>query len=49
MYNEDPFTPLEESLEAMNWLLQTGKARYIGFSNWYAWKSAVAYQMQKDN
>jgi len=49
MHKEDPFTPLEESLEAMNTLVQAGKVRYIGFSNWSAWRSAVAYQMQKDN
>jgi aryl-alcohol dehydrogenase-like predicted oxidoreductase len=49
MHKEDPFTPLEESLEAMNSLVQAGKVRYIGFSNWSAWRAAAAYQMQKDN
>ncbi len=49
LHKEDPFTPLEETLEAMNNLVQSGKVRYIGFSNWSVWKSAIAFQMQKAN
>src|SRR5690606_19392634 len=29
----DPFTPLEETLEALNDLVRAGKVRYLGFSN----------------
>lgn len=49
LHKEDPFTPLEEALEALNSLVVAGKVRYVGFSNWSAWRSALAYQMQKDN
>jgi aryl-alcohol dehydrogenase-like predicted oxidoreductase len=49
LHKEDPFTPLEETLAALNSLVEAGKVRYIGFSNWSAWKAAIAWQMQKDN
>jgi aryl-alcohol dehydrogenase-like predicted oxidoreductase len=47
VHKEDPFTPLEETLEALNALVSAGKVRYLGFSNWAAWKAAAALQMQK--
>ncbi len=47
VHKEDPFTPLEETLEALNDLVRAGKVRYPGFSNWSAWKAATAIQMQK--
>src|SRR4029078_11243429 len=47
VHKEDPFTPLEETLEALNDLVRTGKVRYLGFSNWSAWKAATALQIQK--
>jgi aryl-alcohol dehydrogenase-like predicted oxidoreductase len=34
----DPLTPLEETLEALNSLVQSGKVRYIGCSNLAAWQ-----------
>ena len=33
----DPLTPFEETLEALNSLVQSGKVRYIGCSNLAAW------------
>ncbi len=48
VHKEDPFTPLEETLEALNDLARAGKVRYVGFSNWSAWKAAAALQMQKE-
>jgi aryl-alcohol dehydrogenase-like predicted oxidoreductase len=49
VHKEDPFTPLEETLEALDYLVRNGKVRYLGFSNWSAWKAAIAFQMQKSN
>jgi aryl-alcohol dehydrogenase-like predicted oxidoreductase len=49
VHKEDPFTPLEETLSTLNDLVRAGKVRYLGFSNWAAWKTATAVQMQKAN
>ncbi|GFE68879.1 aldo/keto reductase [Chroococcus sp. FPU101] len=49
LHKEDPYTPLEETLEVLNDLVRSGKVRYIGFSNWSAWKAASALQIQKAN
>ncbi len=38
----DPLVPVEESLYAFDILVQQGKVRYIGVSNWAAWQIAVA-------
>jgi len=46
LHKVDPYTPLEETLEALNDLVRAGKVRYIGFSNWPAWRAATAVQMQ---
>ncbi|WP_394998625.1 aldo/keto reductase [Sphingomonas sp.] len=48
-HNDDPHTPLEETLEALDAIVRSGKARYIGFSNWPAWKVAAALELQKAN
>ena len=34
----DSVTPVEETLRALNALVEHGKVRYIGCSNWYAWQ-----------
>jgi aryl-alcohol dehydrogenase-like predicted oxidoreductase len=47
-HREDSYTPLEETLEALDDLVRTGKVRYLGYSNWSAWRAATALQMQKD-
>src|SRR4051812_3190435 len=49
VHKEDLVTPLEETLEALNELVRAGKVRYLGFSNWPAWKAAAALQLQKAN
>lgn len=36
----DPFTPVEETMEALNDIVRAGKARYIGASSMYAWQFA---------
>jgi aryl-alcohol dehydrogenase-like predicted oxidoreductase len=46
-HREDPFTPLEETLEAFDAVVRAGKVRYLGFSNWSAWKAAAALQVQE--
>ncbi len=48
-HRNDLVTPLEETLSALDAIVKSGKARYIGFSNWPAWKAAAAVQMQRDN
>ena len=48
-HREDPFTPLEETLEAFDAVVRAGKVRYLGFSNWSAWKVAAAMEIQKAN
>ena len=48
-HRDDPHTPLEETLAAMDALVRAGKVRYLGFSNWPAWKVAAAMEMQKAN
>jgi aryl-alcohol dehydrogenase-like predicted oxidoreductase len=49
VHRTDPFTPLEETLEALDAVVKAGKARYIGFSNWPAWQAAAAISAQKAN
>src|SRR5437868_5618107 len=48
VHRDDTVTPLEETLAALNDLVRAGKVRYLGFSNWPAWKAAAALQMQKE-
>lgn len=47
VHREDPFTPLEESLLALDDIVRAGKVRYLGFSNWSAWKASTAVELQK--
>ena len=48
-HREDPYTPLEETLAALDAVVRAGKVRYLGFSNWSAWKAAAALEIQKAN
>ena len=45
----DPYTPAEETLEALHDLVRQGKVRYVGFSNWPAWRAAEAVGLQKEH
>jgi aryl-alcohol dehydrogenase-like predicted oxidoreductase len=42
IHGNDAVTPIEETLRALDTLVQQGKVRYIGVSNWLAWKIAKA-------
>jgi len=48
-HREDPYTPLEETLQALDTVVRAGKVRYLGFSNWSAWRVAAAMEIQKAN
>lgn len=41
----DPFTPVEETMMALDDLVRSGKIRYVGFSDTPAWKVAQAQTM----
>ncbi len=42
LHNVDTVTPIEESLAALDVLVQQGLVRYVGVSNWSAWQMARA-------
>jgi aryl-alcohol dehydrogenase-like predicted oxidoreductase len=42
IHGNDVITPIEETLRALDTLVNNGKVRYIGVSNWQAWKIAKA-------
>jgi aryl-alcohol dehydrogenase-like predicted oxidoreductase len=42
IHANDYITPIEETLRALDTLVTQGKVRYIGCSNWQAWKIARA-------
>jgi aryl-alcohol dehydrogenase-like predicted oxidoreductase len=50
IHSYDPLTPLEETLRALDSLVQSGKVRYIGCSNVAAWQlmKALAISEQKN-
>ncbi len=48
-HKEDSFTALEETLSALDAIVRAGKVRYLGFSNWSAWKVAAALEIQRAN
>jgi len=42
IHGSDSITPIDETLRALDDLVSAGKVRYIGASNWEAWKIAKA-------
>jgi Predicted oxidoreductases (related to aryl-alcohol dehydrogenases) len=49
IHRADPFTPWEETLEALHDLVKMGKVRYLGASTMRAWQFAKALHIQKSN
>jgi len=47
VHRVDLNTPVEETVAALETLVQQGKVRYVGFSNWPAWMAAKAVGIQK--
>ncbi|MGA9531593.1 MAG: aldo/keto reductase [Anaerolineales bacterium] len=45
----DPNTPIEETLSALNDIVRSGRARYIGASSMYAWQFAKALHTSETN
>ena len=43
----DPHTPMEEALVALEDIVRSGRARYIGVSNWAGWQIAKALGIQE--
>ncbi|MGZ3259622.1 MAG: aldo/keto reductase [Croceibacterium sp.] len=43
----DPHTPMEEALRALEDIVRSGRARYVGVSNWAAWQIAKALGIQE--
>jgi aryl-alcohol dehydrogenase-like predicted oxidoreductase len=42
LHSDDTTTPLDETLEALDVIVKSGRARYIGVSNFFAWRLAKA-------
>jgi aryl-alcohol dehydrogenase-like predicted oxidoreductase len=42
LHSYDGATPIDEALGALDAVVESGKARYVGFSNWPAYKVALA-------
>lgn len=43
----DPFTPVEETLRALENLVRRGLVRYVGYSNFSAWQAAKCVGIQR--
>ncbi|TIX52942.1 MAG: aldo/keto reductase, partial [Mesorhizobium sp.] len=42
LHGTDAVTPIDETLRALDDLVASGKVRYVGVSNWAAWRIAKA-------
>ena len=45
----DPVTPIEETVRALDDVVSSGKARYVGFSNLPAWQASKAITFAEEN
>jgi aryl-alcohol dehydrogenase-like predicted oxidoreductase len=49
IHSWDPHNPLEDTLSALDYAYTSGKARYVGISNFSGWQSARAITIQESN
>lgn len=49
VHRDCPHTPLEEVVQSLDDVVRSGKVRYLGFSNWSAWRVAMAMDMMRAN
>ncbi|NAS21068.1 aldo/keto reductase [Herbidospora sp. NEAU-GS84] len=49
IHRNDPSTPWEETLDALNDLVKAGKVRYLGASSMHAWEFAKALHLQRQH
>jgi len=49
IHRTDPETPIEETMEALHDIVNSGKVRYIGASSMSAWEFAKAQYVAKEN
>ena len=49
IHSWDPRNPLEDTLSALDYAYSSGKARYVGISNFSGWQSARAITIQETN
>lgn len=47
MHRWDDWTPLEETLAAMDYAVSSGRVRYVGISNYCGWQTARACTLQQ--
>jgi len=47
LHGDDPATPIDETVEALDTIVRSGKARYIGVSNFFAYRLAKALGRQE--
>ena len=45
----DSSVPIEDTLSALDWAYSSGRARYVGISNFNGWQSARAITLQESN
>ena len=48
VHKVDRFTPLDETLEALDTVVRAGKVRYLAYSNWPAWQAAAAITRSRE-
>src|SRR5215510_13592210 len=49
IHRYDPHVPIEETMDALNEVVRSGKARYIGASSMYAWQFAKAQHVAEQH